>query len=93
MNLDKYSRQVSLICPTCGNDQFSYDDDKGDAPQIMTCAACRRETTKDDLIVDNGETITAHSEEMGEQIVKDIAGDFRKQLQRAFRDSKHIKIR
>ena len=92
MNTSKYDRSVSLFCPTCGNDQFEYGQDDNENPEVVTCASCRREMMKDELIRENRENITAHADEVGEEIVKDVAKDFRTTLKRAFRNSKNIKI-
>ena len=45
MSDDKYNRSINLLCPTCGSDQFEYDDDD---MSLVKCASCEREMTKDD---------------------------------------------
>lgn len=88
MNAEKHNRTVSLRCPTCGSDQFS--DEGAETPeQIVTCASCGMKLTRDDLIRENSENIDLHVKEMG----KEIVDDFRKELAKAFRGSKFIKIK
>lgn len=70
---DKYGRSVSLLCPTCGSDQFKYDDEG--SPEV-TCASCGLQTTKDDLIRSNSENIDLHVNEMTDEILKDALKGF-----------------
>ena len=88
VNAEKHNRTVSLLCPTCGSDQFSHEG--AEMPeQIVTCASCGMKMTRDDLIGANAENIDLHVKEMG----KEIVDDFRKDLAKAFRGSKFIKIK
>jgi uncharacterized Zn finger protein len=88
MHPEKHNRTVVLRCPTCGSDQFSHEG--AETPeQIVTCASCGLKMTRDDLIRANAENIDLHVEEMG----KEIADDFRKELAKAFRGNKFIKIK
>ena len=93
MNTERYNRRVSLLCPTCGSDQFEFDHGVDESIEIAKCASCGREINKDNLIQENSENINAHSEEIGREIVKDVAKDLRASLKKAFRGSKHIKFR
>lgn len=81
MDEDKYNRTIRLLCPTCGSDQFSQQEASGGAVQMVICATCGREMTKDDLIQENNENITAHVDEVKQEIVDDI----RKQFARMFK--------
>lgn len=80
--MDDLSRQVELICPTCGCTQFAseelpvgqeYTDD-----WEFTCAHCGRRFTRKQLIEANTETINAHIEDMGDEIVAEVAKQFKK---------------
>ena len=35
MSDDKYNRSINLLCPTCGSDQFEYDDDDMSLARII----------------------------------------------------------
>jgi len=87
MDAEKYNRSLSLLCPTCGSDQFSQGEES--PSQLVTCARCGLSITRDDLIRANGEHINEHVNEMG----KDVVEDFRKELAKAFRGSKFIKLK
>lgn len=93
MNTERYDRRVSLLCSTCGNDQFEFDQGVDDSLEIAKCASCGREIDKDNLIRENSENINAHVEEIGQQIVKDVANDLRSRLKKAFQGNKNIKFR
>ena len=93
MDADKYNRQVSMLCPTCGCDQFEYEDSGSENNDLVKCASCGREMSKDDLLRENSENISEHSKEMGQEILKDVAAEMRKSLKTALRGSKHIKIK
>lgn len=91
MDDGKYDRQVKLLCPTCGSDQFSFDDEDEDGP--VKCANCGREMSRDDLIRENTENIEAHVAEIGEEVTADIAKELNKSLRDAFKGSKHIRFK
>ena len=93
MNTEMYNRRVSLLCPTCGSDHFEFDQGVDDSIEIAKCASCGREINKDNLIRENSENINAHVEEVGREIVKDVANDLRSRLKKAFQGSKNIKFR
>jgi len=91
MKTDKYSRSVSLYCPTCGGTEFEQNEDDPSAP--VTCVSCAREITRNDLVRENSENITAHVNEMGNEIVRDAADELHRSLKKAFRADSFIRIR
>lgn len=93
MNPEKYNRSVSLLCPTCGCSEFSYEEGSDETIEIMTCASCEREFNKDELIQENSENIEEHLSEMKEEVVKDVADELRKSLKKAFSGSKNIRFK
>jgi uncharacterized Zn finger protein (UPF0148 family) len=92
MDAEKYRRSVSLICPTCGCDQFEYDGN-AETGERMKCAKCLREFTREQLIEMNRENVSEHVEEMKQEIMKDVAKEFRETLRKSFVGSKSIKLR
>ena len=91
MDAEIYNRSVSLLCPTCGNDQFEFHQGLDDSFEIAKCASCGREINKDDLIRENRENINEHVEEIGQQVVEDVAKELRSSLRKAFHGSKNLK--
>lgn len=81
------SRNVTLYCPTCGNDQFSCVnmeiDDLSCAPDEtkIQCADCKCIFTKAELIEVNQDVINANIEEMKQDLMK----DFEKKLKKIFK--------
>ena len=90
---DKYNRSVSLLCPTCGSDQFSHDGADAQTSVLLTCGNCGLEISKDDLIRANSENVQEHVTEIGQAVVKDLQRELHESLKKAFRGSKNIKIR
>lgn len=86
MDVSKYNRQVTLLCPTCGGTQFEHEEGSF---EVARCASCQRETTKDELIRENSENISKHVDEMGSELTEELS----KELTRAFSGIKNIKIR
>ena len=82
-----------MLCPTCGCSSFSYDEGVNETIQIMTCASCEREFTKDELMLENSENIDEHLSEIKSEMVNDIADDIRKSLKKAFSSSKNIRFK
>ncbi len=86
MKDDKYSRSVRLLCPTCGADQFEYDDeDEG----TVKCTSCEREMTRDELTRENEENIQVNVDELKSEIKK----DFEKSIKDIFKKSKSFTIK
>ena len=91
MDDEKYSRKVTLLCPTCGSDQFSVDGEDDSAP--VTCAGCGRQTTREELIQANSENIEVQIAEVGEEVVADAAKELNKSLRDAFKGNKNIRFK
>ena len=90
MDSNKYSRSISLHCPTCGGTDFSSPSEES---VLVTCANCSLEIAQDDLIGRNQENIQAHTEEVKREVVADFEKQLKKSLSDAFRGSKNIKIK
>ena len=82
MDDDKYTRNIILLCPTCGESDFETDDTTDYEPDHLRCKICGRETTKEELIKENGESIDEHKREIGEQAKRDIAKRLKNKLKR-----------
>lgn len=93
MNSEKYNRSVTLLCPTCGSTQFSASKPGDGESELFTCGACSREITRDDLIRENSGNVDEHIKEIGEEIAKDLALEFKNKLASAFKGSQFIKIK
>ncbi|SFP58481.1 hypothetical protein SAMN03159463_04514 [Mesorhizobium sp. NFR06] len=89
---DKYARSVTLLCPTCGNTQFEFEGSDHNVNSIR-CPSCDRTFTKEELIHENGEVVSASVDEMSREIINDITKDFKAGLKKAFQGSKFIKVR
>ena len=68
LNPEKYKRNISLLCPVCGNPEMEHAEDY----EIVKCTDCGKELTKDELIQENGSSIDAHVNEIKKEVSKDI---------------------
>ncbi len=93
MDHEKYNRSISLLCPTCGCSQFSYDEGVNETIQVMTCASCGREFNRDELIRENSENIDEHLSEIKKEVTKDFTDEIRKSLKKAFSGNKNIRFK
>lgn len=81
------SRNVAMLCPLCGNDQFSSVDEEfdelKDAPGTakIKCSDCNSVYTKDEIIEANAEKIDIAAEEMVQGAIK----EFEKELKKAMK--------
>lgn len=72
------NRNITLHCPTCGNDQFScvdaVFDDLSEAPDEvkLRCADCNSIFTKGELIEENEDIINANIEDITNEVMKEI---------------------
>lgn len=82
--IDTKIRNVTLYCPTCGNDLFSYTDvgtdDLLEAPDEVKiqCTDCKCIYTKEELIEANQDIINANIEEVQQNLIKDIEKSLKK---------------
>jgi uncharacterized Zn finger protein (UPF0148 family) len=90
MDVSKHNREVVLLCPACGCTEFACEQGDSESVEILTCASCGRQMTKEALIEENGENITAHVDEIGKAAVKDAAEEVRNMLRRAFSGNRNI---
>ena len=93
MDDDKYSRNIELICPTCGGSQFEHGDDLEDDRANVRCVGCDRVLTKEELIQENAENIDEHAKEIGKEAVDDLAKKMKKDLKKAFKGNKNLKFK
>ena len=88
MDASKYDRSVSMQCPTCGATEFAHKEES----ELVKCASCGREMSRDELMHENSENIQEHAAEIARQATTDLAQELRKSLQDALKGSKYIKI-
>lgn len=82
---DKFSRRVSMQCSTCGGTQFEFEDDAGP----FRCVGCDRTFAREELMRENGGRIEGEVDAMKDDVVRYA----RDQLRKAFKGSKHIKLK
>lgn len=88
--MDKYNRSIRMLCPTCGATDFEFETEES---ELVKCASCERELTKDELIQENDENIQQNVKEATDEAVKDIEKELTKSLKKAFKGNKNIKIK
>ncbi len=93
MDAEKYNRSVTLLCPTCGCTQFRSSEPINSENELLTCASCGRELTRDELIRENSENINEHVKEIGKEVTEDLGRELKKQLAAAFKGNKFIKVK
>lgn len=89
MNTDKYSRTITLRCPTCGSGYFENCEQS----DRVACASCGNVLAQEDLVRANSETIHQQTEDVVKQAIEEVKRELKKVLQNAFKDNKLIKIR
>jgi len=93
MNEEKYQRRISLHCPTCGSTQYEFSCGVDETIELVKCASCGRELTKDELLRENSENIHEHVREISEQVKEDVAKELRESLKKAFKGNKNFRIK
>lgn len=92
MDAEKYSRSITLLCPTCGSTDLTAQG-ADDGEQIALCSSCGLEISRDDLISENSENIAAHVNEIGQEVSRDFAAEMKKSLKTVLRGSKYFKVK
>ena len=93
MKDEKYNRNVSMLCPTCGCSQFEFENGAAETIEIFECASCGRTLTKEELIKENSENLNEHVKEIGNQVTKDLAKEMKKSLKTIFKGNKNFRIK
>lgn len=82
------SKNIKLLCPLCGNDQFesldvSFDDlrDSPDDVQIK-CTDCQSVYTKSEIIEENQGLISANIEQFKKEALKELDKKLKKILRK-----------
>lgn len=71
MNSSKFQKNVPLLCPTCGGDDFLFEEDK----ELVECIGCGLVISKDELAYENTEMIEAEMKKTVEDVLrKEFAG-------------------
>ena len=78
MDEEKYSKKVTLHCPTCGNTKFEFEEPIGSNLKSIHCPSCNKDFSKDELINENNRVIEDNIEEIKKEVVKDLKKDLKK---------------
>ena len=89
MDAEKYNRSIPLQCPTCGSTEFKHSEES----DVVKCASCNREITRDELIRENRENLQDHAVEFAIEAVLDLGQLLMRSLQDAFKGNKFIKLK
>lgn len=70
------SRNVSLRCSVCGNDQFAFDDENQNTK--YKCTDCGKEYQREELIEENQSIINANVNDVKDEVVKEVEKELKK---------------
>ena len=88
--MTKYSRTVTLRCPTCTGTEFASEAGES---SVLRCDGCGLELSRDDLERANAENLRANLDEVGEEAAAELQKQLHKSLADAFRGNKFIKFK
>lgn len=84
MKLNNIEKEINLICPICGNDQFASLDvpmeelkDSLETNRVQ-CSDCHRIFTKEELLKENQERIDNEVEQIADDITKQLDKEIEK---------------
>ena len=76
------NRTAELVCPTCANSQFSFDEELPPIDRMYKCTDCGNTFSHSDMLDSNDEIIQNTIEEVKTEIVNDIRQDFKKMFKK-----------
>ena len=88
MKLDNIEKKINLICPICGNDQFSSLDvpmeelKDGLETNCLQCSVCGRIFRKEVVLNENQARIDNEVEQITDDITKQIDKEIKKMLRK-----------
>ncbi|MBE1275163.1 ECs_2282 family putative zinc-binding protein [Enterovibrio baiacu] len=91
MKINNLDRQISMLCPTCGCKEFSFDEH--DENGLVTCTQCERQLTRAELVSENSELIAENQNELAKEAQKQIEAEMKKMVRDAFKGNKNIKFK
>ncbi|GAA6558630.1 MULTISPECIES: ECs_2282 family putative zinc-binding protein [Klebsiella] len=89
MKNEKYDRQITLLCPVCGNSRLERDE----LTNEVNCVSCGKTTNYDQLTEDNGESIDLAVNEVTREVKKDLEKHFDDMIRKAFKGNKNIRVK
>lgn len=80
---DNYNKSITLKCPTCGDSDFKFNDDK----TWVKCNRCNREYSGgyNELVELNESEINEEIESAKNEIAKDLKKDIENMIKNAFK--------
>jgi hypothetical protein len=93
MDMSKHNRSIAVLCPTCGGTHFESASGGPETAELLKCAGCQRQLTKDDLVEANAENVSKHIDEIAVQIRDEVTEELGRKLREAFAGNKYIKIK
>jgi len=85
MKSKNYDRKVSLMCPTCGESIFKYDNEVEIENMKFKCISCEMVFSRDELMDENREVFESAFSEMGKEILEDAAKELKKAFKNGFK--------
>lgn len=85
MNSKNYDRKVSLMCPTCGESIFKYDNEVEIGNMEFECISCEQVFSRDELMNENREVFERAFSEIGKEALEDAAKELRKAFKKGFK--------
>ncbi len=73
-----YSRQISLMCPTCGSRDFSFDNGVPEESRSYVCTGCELEFSYQEIYDSNQEIISRAIDETKREIMSDVKKKFKR---------------
>ena len=84
--MNNISKEIKMICPICGNDQFELEykeyENINDAPDEanIKCSDCGTSFSKEDLIEENSELIDIAIEDLKKEVVEQLEAKIKKEM-------------
>jgi hypothetical protein len=85
MNPKNYDGKVSLMCPTCGESIFKYDNEVEVEIMGFECISCEQVFSRDELMDENREIFERVFSEIGKEMLEDAAKELRKAFNKGFK--------
>lgn len=76
--MNSIERQVTMNCPVCGSEEFTYDDCNVSDDALITCKECSNTLTRGELIELNQEKIENEIEDVTDELVKKLQKEISK---------------
>lgn len=90
---DKYSGEIKLQCPNCGESSLNIIEESDESNLMINCDNCGKSFDYDELIKGNSGLIEEKKQKLAEEAFVDFKKQFNEDLSKKFKGNKNLRFK